>query len=127
MSITTASHQQVKVTQEVTVAGNGQKPRLDISLQGGKKGDTIDVPDGMVAYDRKTGEKVDKITLGHGGRAGVEVKTGKASESTQQTAGYNACESGTAVGCGKRADDAGYLDQKAPEKIYILRPVEDVL
>ena len=81
----------------------------------------------MVAYDRHTGKKVDKITLGSDGRAGVEVKTGGAKESPQQTAGYDACQSGKAVGCGNNSFDAGYLGTKAPENIYILRPAEDVL
>jgi len=115
----------VAVTPEVTLKAEGveAKARVDLSLEG-EPLQQINVPEGYIATDRSTGQQVEKITLGEDKRAILEVKTGKAKESANQTPVYDACQRGQGVGCGGNADDAGYKDQVAPTQIYTIQPKE---
>ncbi len=103
--------------------GNGETARADISVSGNPN-QQVPVPENYTIVDRKTGEPTDTIVLDGDGRAVVEVKTGNAQESKGQTAVYDACQAGTAVGCGGNAADAGYKNEQAPTAVYIATPKE---
>ena len=50
------------------------------------------------------------------------MKTGRATESNNQSIVYDSCQSGTAVGCGPNASTAGYGGDTAPRQVYIITP-----
>ncbi|BFM48197.1 hypothetical protein [Marinomonas sp. THO17] len=52
------------------------------------------------------------------------VKTGNATESSNQSKIFDACQLGQGVGCGGNADDAGYKNSQAPTQIYTIQPKE---
>lgn len=99
---------------------NSTRARAD-GILSGNPNDSITVPDGYQAYDLK-GNQLDSIPLNDKGRAIVEVKTGKAKCSGNQTCVYNEAVAGNAVGKGDNAIKSGVgVDSIAPDSVVILR------
>ena len=82
--------------------------------------------EGYTVENRATGEvTVGTATLPDEGTAIIEVKTGGATESVNQTAVYDACQIGNGAGCGVNAFNAGYQGRTAPSTIYTISPKEE--
>ncbi|MDF1868575.1 MAG: hypothetical protein P1U70_27370 [Saprospiraceae bacterium] len=85
---------------------------------------SIKAPEGYDTVNRSTGETVMHITPDNNGNAIIEVKTGKGKESSNQSTVYNACQAGTAIGCGEKAKSAGNDGTQAPTAVYTTTPKE---
>ncbi|MGF1765443.1 hypothetical protein [Aliivibrio kagoshimensis] len=113
-----------KFNPEVTLqAGdiNSTRARADGILSGGEHNGIIETPEGFQAFDLN-GNMLDNIPLDSKGRAIVEVKTGKASCSSNQSCVYSEAILGNAVGKGENAVTAGLKhNTPAPDSVVILR------
>lgn len=65
------------------------------------------------------------IPLDGDGKAVVEVKTGNSDLTSNQADCYPSCINGGAEGRGRRANDAGFLNDDAPREVTIIRDISE--
>jgi filamentous hemagglutinin len=119
--------QGVTVTPRVSISDGNVRCVSDCVITGAP-GQQLEVPSGFVAEDTSgtklagnNGGPLTKITLNSEGRAIIEVKTGGASLTGNQSVGYPAAQSGTAAGVGGNASRARLSGSFSATPVYVLR------
>ncbi len=109
----------VTVTSRVSISGGNVRCVADCVITGAP-GQQVDVPPGFVA-ENLAGTELTTITLNSEGRAIIEVNTGGATLTGNQSAGYPAAQSGAATGVGVNAAEARMLGSFGSTPVYVLR------
>ena len=111
--------QGVIVTSRVSISGGNVRCVADCVITGAP-GQQVDVSPGFVA-ENLAGTELTTITLNSERRAIVEVNTGGATLTGNQSAGYPAAELGAAAGVGGNAGQAGISGSFGSTPVYVLR------
>jgi filamentous hemagglutinin len=112
---------QTEVTMDVPTDKGVVRARADAVVSGLPDG-TLQVPDGYAATDLN-GNVVTRIPLNSQGQAIIEVKTGAANLTPNQSVVYPGAQAGSAVGAGANAANTNFVGAIDPTFVIIIRPI----